>query len=316
MNNRRSKPANTKEIKSELAQERASLSPSRFSERAFENFQRDSEDVVFEADVMATLIPVICGNPDIPNKQKVLFTTLEPITNKGAVKPMPDFFDGALLRDISKDIRDDQALRSTVVPTKHPRVPVAPNLFLEVKGPDGTAGVAHRQACYVGAYGARAMHALQNHGVSEPAYDGNAYAYSSTYNEGLLKLYAHHVTAPATAEGRPEYHMTQLNTYALTGDREGFLQGASAFRNARDLAKRHRDSFIQAVNIRAAQGGAVAAVAAVAAEEAVTETSDEQGDLGDSIECPSPAAWKDAHDALQHQIADGHQDENSDDGEE
>lgn len=254
LNNRISKPAKAQEIQSRLARKRASLSPSRLSEHAFESFQRKNEDIVFESDAMATLIPLICGNADIPNKHNALFTELRHITNEKAVKPKPDFFDGARLQDLSQDLRNDQNLQSTVIPTKHPGVPVAPNFFLEAKGPDGNASVAQRQACFDGTHGARTMHALQNFGQPRPAYDGNAYAYSSTYNAGTgtLQLYAHHATVPSIADGRPEYHMTQLKAYALTNDRETFIQGASAFRNARDLAKRHRNDFIEAANARAA----------------------------------------------------------------
>jgi hypothetical protein len=99
------------------------------------------------------------------------------------------------------------------------------------------------------------MHALQNYGAEEPAFDGNAYTYSSTYHAGTgtLQLYAHHVTPPTAPGGRPEYHMTQVGGYMMTHSRERFVEGASAFRNARDSAQRYRDSFIQAANARAGQ---------------------------------------------------------------
>ncbi|RYP49979.1 hypothetical protein DL768_004414 [Monosporascus sp. mg162] len=82
-----------------------------------------------------------------------------------------------------------------------PSVPVAPNFFLEAKAPKGAANVLKRQACYNGAYGARAMHALQNYGEEELGFDGNAYTYSSTCHAGTLKLYAHHVTPPTAPGG-------------------------------------------------------------------------------------------------------------------
>ncbi|KAL2752767.1 hypothetical protein ACRALDRAFT_213132 [Sodiomyces alcalophilus JCM 7366] len=82
-----------------------------------------------------------------------------------------------------------------------------------------------------------------------------SYTYSSTYVDGQLKLYTHHVTPPTGPGGRPEYHMTQVKAFAMTSDRDTFVQGATAFRNARDSAQRHRDrdSFIQAANARARQ---------------------------------------------------------------
>lgn len=125
---------------------------------------------------------------------------------------------------------------------------MAPNFFMEVKGPDGSAAVATRQARYDGAIGSRAMHSLQNYGKEEPVYDNNAYTFSSSYHDGYLKLYAHYRTAPTTEGARPEYHMTQLDTWGLTGNIDTFRRGTTALRNARDLAKRHRDRFIEDAN--------------------------------------------------------------------
>jgi hypothetical protein len=100
----------------------------------------------------------------------------------------------------------------------------------------GGANIAKRQAGIDGAIGVRAMHTMQNYGEEVPGFDGNAYTISSTYHAGTgtLQLYAHHATPPTAPGGRPEYHMTQLDSYALTGKRERFIEGVTAFRNARD----------------------------------------------------------------------------------
>ncbi|KAK0655278.1 hypothetical protein B0T16DRAFT_450991 [Cercophora newfieldiana] len=172
------------------------------------------------------------------------------VVEKATVDAKPDFYDRARLGDIDKVIREE--LDRLIIPTRNARHPVAPNFFLGAKGPDGSASVAKRQACYDGAYGARAMQALQGYG-SEPAYDGNAYTYSSTYQDGLLQIYAHHTTMPTTPGGQPEYHMTKLRGFDMTDGRESFVQGATAFRNARDIAKQNRDSFIATANARARQ---------------------------------------------------------------
>ncbi|GJN70045.1 hypothetical protein PLICBS_004097 [Purpureocillium lilacinum] len=304
MNNRRSKPNNAKDIQNELAKERASLSPSKFSDGAFEAFQRQNEDAVFEADVMATLVPRLCGTSDIRSKQNVLFTELKPITDDSAVKPKPDFFDGArLLEDLSGELRADEDLRLMVIPTKHSSVPVAPNFFLEAKGPDGSSAMAQRQACYDGAYGVRAIHTLQNYGETEPRYDGNAYTFSSTYHDGLLKLYTHHVTAPASAEGRPEYHMTQLDTWGMTGNIDSFRRGATAFRNAREMAERYRGAFIQAANTRAAPATTVDNAGVTAAHEETSASA--QLEALEPADPSERGAWQDADNVLQQLIADG-----------
>ncbi|KFG83453.1 hypothetical protein MANI_018083 [Metarhizium anisopliae] len=255
VNNWRSKALNATEMQSELAHERASLSPSQFSDSDFEEFRRKNEDPALESEVITSVPPILCGNSSIHNQQNVLFTELEPITNSGAIQPKPDFFDGACLGDLDQNIRNNEGILSAAIPTKHPNVPVVPNFFLEVQGPDGNASVAQRQACYDGAYGTRAIHALQNYKETEPIYDGNAYTYSSTYyaGTGTLQLYAHHVTAPATVNERPQYHMTQIDGWQMTGNINSFRRGATVFRNARDSAQRYRNHFIQAANAKATQ---------------------------------------------------------------
>ncbi|PNY27399.1 Uncharacterized protein TCAP_02660 [Tolypocladium capitatum] len=296
-------PRNLDLLHDQLLAPRASLSPSAFSQPHFRDFQRKNNQVTFERDVMSTVFPIICGDRDNSNRQNVLFTGLEPITDNTAVKPKPDFFDGARLQDLSQGLRKDQYLRSTVIPTKHSNIPIAPNVFTEAKAPSGGADVAGRQACYDGAYGARAMHALQNYGEAELKYDGNAYTFSSTYHDGTLKLYTHHVTAPSTAEGQPEYHMTQLKAYALTSDRETFVSGATAFRNTREMAKRHRDTFIQAANMRTAPATTMDhADVSVACEETSAFAQHETFESADPSAC---GAWQDADNALQELIANG-----------
>ncbi|KAK4087017.1 hypothetical protein Purlil1_8536 [Purpureocillium lilacinum] len=297
-------PRNLDSLHDQLLVPRTSLSPSTFSQSKFRDFQKKNNQVAFESDVMRTILPVLCGDhDDIPSQQNVLFTELEPITNSTAVKPKPDFFDGASLQDLHQNLRGDRQLRSTIIPTKHPGVPVAPNFFCEAKGPDGSSAVAQRQACYDGAYGVRAIHTLQNYGEIEPRYDGNAYTFSSTYHDGLLKLYTHHVTAPASAEGRPEYHMTQLDTWGMTGNIDSFRRGATAFRNAREMAERYRGAFIQAANTRAAPATTVDNAGVTAAHEETSASA--QLEALEPADPSERGAWQDADNVLQQLIADG-----------
>jgi len=186
--------------------------------------------------------------------------------------------------DIDAAVSND--LNSLIIPssTNAVRRPAAPSFFLEAKAPWGGADIAKRQAGLDGALGARAIHALQNYGTEEPVFDGNAYTYSSTYVDGQLKLYMHHVTPPTAPGGRPEYHMTQLDSYAMTGRR---IEGAMAFRNARDLAQKHRDSFIQTANARARYSNVAAPPdAAITAAVGDEESTDEFVDCEDSLSQP------------------------------
>ncbi|KAK3302639.1 uncharacterized protein B0T15DRAFT_569773 [Chaetomium strumarium] len=232
----------------DLYQPRPSLSPSKFSDGAFERFQDEHKHLGSKGDVMRKVISVITGNINIPSSGDVLFNNLESITDKKTVDAKPDFYDGARFHN-------------------------------------GDPCVVKRQAGYDGAIGACAMHALQNYGAEEPAFDGNAYTYSSTYYAGQLQLFAHHTTPPAASGERPEYHMTKLRNFAMTDCRETFVQGATVLRNARDWAQRHRDSFIQAANAKARQSGVQAPpepeTTVAAAEQYDESTVDEFVDCED-----------------------------------
>ncbi len=242
------KPANFEEIRQAIRAPRASLSPSIIPEPAFENFQLRST-TKSEGTVMRSIIPGLAGDLDIPNEGHLPFTNLDSITDNTTVNPIPDFFDGALPGAVDKQVRDD--LNNIIIPTKHATVPVAPNLFLEAKGPGGTGDVALRQAILNGGHGTIMMHTLDNYLIEQPVYNGNAYTFTATLVDGTLKLYAHHLAPPSRPEQRPAIYTTQLKAYALTGDRDVWLEGTAAFRTLRVVAKRYRDQFIEAANARA-----------------------------------------------------------------
>lgn len=76
---------------------------------------------------MRDVLPTIYGDADIPHKQDLLFTRLESITDKTTVDAKPDFYDGAPLGSIDKQVRED--LSPYIIPTAHRTAPVAPNFF-------------------------------------------------------------------------------------------------------------------------------------------------------------------------------------------
>ncbi|KAK3318276.1 hypothetical protein B0H66DRAFT_575197 [Apodospora peruviana] len=242
-------PANLDEIQVALQVPRPSLSPSAFSVAAFKAYRAADAQAKDEEDVLHDVIPTITGQrQDHVYVRKTKCTNLESLTDGTIAPAYPDIYYGARPEELDRSVRDE--LSGHIRPSTMEGKPIAPNLFLEVKGRYGTPAVAAQQARYDGAIGARGMHSLQNYGNDEPVFDGNAYTYSATYQSGLLQVYAHHPTTPTTPGDRPEYHMTQVDTWGMTGNRGTFIRGATAFRNARDLAKTHRDGFIQAANAR------------------------------------------------------------------
>ncbi|KAI1472151.1 uncharacterized protein F4812DRAFT_453965 [Daldinia caldariorum] len=235
-------------IRIALAAPRPSLSPSQFSDSTFEAFEEDNARAKDEADILANVILTILGtrNHSHLSARNTAFGNLEHLTDGTITLAKPDIYYGAYPAQLTQSSREK--LSRHIVPSTTQDKPITPNFFVEVKGPDGSAAAAARQARYDGAIGSRAMHSLQNYSKDEPVYDNNAYTFSSTYHDGTLKLYAHHLTEPTTEGGRPEYHVTQTDTWGLTGNIDIFRHGTTAFRNARDLAKRHRYRFIEDAN--------------------------------------------------------------------
>lgn len=246
-----SQKPNLQDVLEALSVPRSSLSLRQVCDKDFEVFLQRHWKAKNEAEVAASVISIIMGKQEETSPVAVnkMFRNLEPLTNATIPLAKPDFCYGSLPDNLDLSIRSE--LDRFIVPGGD--IPILPNFFLEVKGPDGRPSVATQQARYYGAIGARGMHSLQNHLRKEPIYDDNAYSFSTTYQDGHLILFAHHLTAPTTPGGRPEYHMTQLKSFALTSDRETFTQGVTTFRLLRDLAKRYRDDFINDANSRQAE---------------------------------------------------------------
>ncbi|KAK2598209.1 hypothetical protein QQS21_005686 [Conoideocrella luteorostrata] len=232
-------PSNLDDIVQALAVPQAS--PPSYSRSTFTNFAQANDRVISESEVISNILPTIHGNINIPSEGNFPFTSLDSITDETTVKAVPDLYDRSYPRDINTIVRTK--LSSTIIPTSHRHALAVPKFFVEAKAPRAGADVTKRQACLDGAIGARAMHSLQNYGEEELVFDGKAHALSSTYHDGMLKMYAHHVTGAAAEGERPEYHMTQIGGWQMTGDIDAFRCGATAFRNARDLAQQQRETF-------------------------------------------------------------------------
>ncbi|KKZ61712.1 hypothetical protein EMCG_03741 [[Emmonsia] crescens] len=241
-------PNNWEEINERLARPRSSLSPSKFSDEHFRKFKRADTHASKEQPVTTSVIPIIEGDVDDPKCAGGGYPlgNLAPLTDGILAQAKPDRFYGARPEQLDRQIHNE--LSNYIIPSTQDDLPMIPNFFLEAKGPDGSLAVATRQACYDGALGAQGMHTLQSYQQDRSTYDNSAYTLASIYHGGQLKLYTTHLTEPEGPGRRPEYIMTQLNTWGMTGNLETFRQGASAYRNARDWAKEKRDESIKAAN--------------------------------------------------------------------
>ncbi|KAI9890984.1 MAG: hypothetical protein M1814_003485 [Vezdaea aestivalis] len=243
-------PENWEDINKKLKEPRPSLSPSQFSNERFREFKRADANVTKENKAIKRVIPIIEGNirDSRCDGGEIRFSNLESLTGDNLVPATPDIYHGARPEQLKRKIRND--LSHYIIPAKNDSHPAIPNFFLEAKGPDGSARVAKLQATYDGALGARAMEKLHSYGDDKPVYDNNATTISSTYQDGQLKMYAHHVAQPGSPGTRPEYFMNQLDSWSLTGNPRSFREGATAYRNARDWAKKQRDEVIERANRR------------------------------------------------------------------
>lgn len=248
-----SKPANWDEIQQRLRQPRPSLSPSRFTHEDFETFVQADGDTAKESQVLSSVIPIIegivkdgkCAAGGIP------FTNLDHLTDGTLVSGNPDRYYGARPEQLHPQIREE--LSGHTIPSTQKDLPVAPNFFLAVKGPDGSLAVAGRQACYDGSLGARGMSSLQargQHGESDLTPDYGAHTVTSIYHGGTLKMYTVHQQQSATSVPQSEYFMHQVGSWSITGDKDAFCAGAAAYRNARDWTQEERDRLIRLANMK------------------------------------------------------------------
>jgi hypothetical protein len=204
--------------------------------------------------VTTNVIPIIEGK--VGDKKciagEIPFTNLEHLTDGTLVPGNPDLYDCARPEQLHRTVRRE--LSNYIVPSTQHDLPIVPNYLFQAKGPDGSLSVATRQASYDGALGARGIHCLQSYKQPEPQYDNNAYTLTSIYHGGTLKMYTSHPTPPLVAGGQPGFVMTQINSWSVTGNCDAFRQGAAAFRNGRDWAKRQRDHAINEANERLSRG--------------------------------------------------------------
>jgi len=255
------KPTNTQELQAMLRADRKSLSPSALSEDALVYFEERVLRETNKANTAAEVFPTIVGTQDreLLQERKLQYNYDTPIV-PGTSQPKPDKLYGASADQIAIPVRRD--LEQHIVPFSLSD-PLVPNHTLELKGERGGSNVLQSQAMNNGAYGARAVHSVQNYGNTAPIYDGCARTVSTTYNDGTLRVYATHLAESTSHDRDAEYFMTHLNSYALIGDADNFRRGATAFRNSRDWAQGQRDLLRSRAN----------AVATAEADAAIRQSS-------------------------------------------
>ena len=235
--------ANDREWNEVLIRPRPSLSPSRVPDEHHRRFVTDVYRAQNESEVMSNVFPTIIGQHRYPSGRNVRFSNLEPLA-AGFVVPQPDYYQGEDQGAGTRQLRDQ--LDRSILPSRNGHYPFLPNFFTEAKGPEGTTGVAQRQAAYDGAVGARGMHRTENHGRRRERFDNKARTVSSILDgAGHLDIFTHHLSKPTGRGAQSQTHMTPLGSYSLTDSPETFRQGVGAYRNASDYAHHHRTETIK-----------------------------------------------------------------------
>jgi len=98
------------------------------------------------------------------------------------------------------------------------------------------------------------MRHLLSYGEPGLVYDNKAYTITCICSGESLVFYTSYLKWPVHTEVRAragtgemigaEYVMTKVGGYYLTGDRDTYQQGITAYRNCRDWLKQQRDEFI------------------------------------------------------------------------
>ena len=244
-------PANIEDINRRLAQPRSSLSPSCFTREQFLDFKKKNREALTESKVMSDAFPIIAGTANIPSQQNLRFTNLQDLTDGSITKAQPDFYDGVRPENLNNQIREE--LGPYIVPSTNTAAPCLPNFCTEGKGPDGSAPVCKLQATYDGVICERGMLELSSYVDPGTVQYNIAHTITSTYHGGTgdLTLYSTHANQSNNPQHPIEYRMTQLRGWKMTDTADTFRQGATAWRNARGLAKEKREELIAAANAKA-----------------------------------------------------------------
>jgi hypothetical protein len=246
-------PNNLGEVVHRLSWPQPDLS-STVSDHEFREYTNAISDASNETDVKASIIPLFLRATDSKTaKEDILFNNLTSPADslKGLLKKAkPDYYYGSPPRQADPDVRE--TLSRYIVPSSSKaskKLPIAPNFFIEVRGPTAKPEIAQRQAWYDGVIGARAMHSLHSYNRSEPVYDNKIHTLSAVYDakKGELHIYGHSIAQP---NGKTEFYTFEVGSWTMATDRDSYVQGLTALKNAEEWTEDVREKAIEDANRR------------------------------------------------------------------
>ncbi|EGE04188.1 hypothetical protein TEQG_03219 [Trichophyton equinum CBS 127.97] len=239
-------PDNLDEINKRLAKRRPSLSLLRCPDSEFRQFKYLDTSSRISRPALNYLLQTIEGKtPDYYYMDFGLpFNGLAPLTDGFQVTAKPDRYTSAYLESLRPQLREE--FSDFIIPSRESRL-IAPNFFLQARGPDRSLATVLRQACYHSALGARGIHKLRSYicdNQEDSIYNNKAYTLTLIYHGGHLRLFTTHPIARGEKLSDPKYIITQLNSWSLVSNAESFREGVATYRNARDWAKEQRNTII------------------------------------------------------------------------
>lgn len=215
-------PHNWKEIHVRLTVSWASLSSSCFSRETFLDFKEKNQDALTESQVISKTFSIIADTIDILLQQNLWFENLKDLINDFITKTQLNFYDETRSEELNKQIREE--LESYIVSSTNTAASCLLNFFMKGKSSKKNTLTCKNQASYDNALNAREVHKLWSYVDSETTYNNNAYAIISTYHDDseTLIVYTIHVVTFKNSKHQIEYHMTQLNSFAMINNSNTF----------------------------------------------------------------------------------------------
>ncbi|KAF2181468.1 hypothetical protein K469DRAFT_791755 [Zopfia rhizophila CBS 207.26] len=232
------KPNHWEKVNQIFAQSQPSLSPFQFTNKEFRKLKRADAHAAKEKQVSESVIPIIKGKIRDAKCRlgEISFTNLNPLTDSALkFKPgNPNIYYNTRPEQLSQKVRNK--LSSKIIPSTQHNLPLAPNFFLAIKEPDGSAA-----------------------------------------------MYTSHITPPHSPRGRPEYHMTQLNSFTITSNKNNYIEELQANKAIKQANKRANYVEPKASAGNAGASPALSFVTTVSETEAYTISQESQTFLNNNI---------------------------------
>ncbi|KAG8527277.1 uncharacterized protein KY384_008021 [Bacidia gigantensis] len=239
-------PTNLSSIQERLEQPRRSLSPSRFTDADFLEFQVKDHEAQSHVIILKNILPLILGSSNVPEASEILFTNIKSVPADNFTQLKPDIYDGVDPSNLDANIRN--ILSRYIEPSKNSSCPCLPNAYIEVKGKNQSPQIGQYQALHDGLIGERAMLKIIQYANNDESPNNAAHTIAAIYHAGdaLLTLYTMHAIQ-RNEHGEQErigYRQTQLTGFKMDSRQDQWIAGATTLRNAREWAREQHENAV------------------------------------------------------------------------